>query len=64
MKAMLEPSIVAARIQGPDVLEHGIAHGCARISASSQGSRIRVDMLVPDQGGLEKGKLAAKKIVD
>src|SRR5258708_33698534 len=36
MNAMLEPRMVAARIQGPFVVA-GCSHGRARIAASSQG---------------------------
>jgi hypothetical protein len=37
INAMLEPKIVAARIHGPEALEHGATAAPERIRTSSQG---------------------------
>jgi hypothetical protein len=44
MNAMLEPKIVAARIHGPDDLVQGAVVALERMTASSQGDRMKFDI--------------------
>jgi hypothetical protein len=48
MKAMLEPRIVAARIQGPEFLAHGVPGLPERIDISSQGAFMQAFAVVDD----------------